>query len=71
MMEGTATPPTAASMGSAAWRGRLSWPTVISYLSSMPTSRKKMAMRKSFTNCSSVSVADHEPMPSVTPVSKK
>ena len=46
------TPPTAARMGSAAWRGTLSCPTVISYLSSMPTSRKKIAIKKSFTNSS-------------------
>ena len=64
MSAGTHTPPTAASMGSMAWRGRRSWPTVISYLSSMPTSRKKTAMRKSLTNCSTVSETVSGPAPS-------
>ena len=52
MQAGTTTPPTAASMGRSARRGFLSSPTHISYLSSMPTSKKKIAIRKSFTNAS-------------------
>ena len=66
MSAGMQTPPTAASMGSAAWRGRRSWPTVVSYLSSMPTSRKKTAMRKSFTNCSTVSETSSRPTPTIS-----
>ena len=48
------TPPTAASMGRAAWRGTLSCPTSISHLSSMPTSKKNRVMRPSFTKASTV-----------------
>ena len=70
MRAGTATPPTAASMGSAAWRGLRSWPIVISYLSSMPTSMKKMAMRKSLMNASSDMVNVSTPTPSVTGASR-
>ena len=57
------TPPTAASMGRMAWRGRRSCPTVVSYLSSIPTSRKKTAMRKSFTKASTVSETANGPTP--------
>ena len=60
---GTTTPPTAASMGSRAWRGRRSSPTVISYFSSIPTSRKKIAIKKSFTKSSTDIDAVKEPMP--------
>ena len=51
-------------MGSAACLGFLSCPTVISYLSSMPTSKKKMAMRKSLTKASMVIEKVAGPMPS-------
>ena len=66
-----ATPPTAASMGSAAWRGRRSWPTVISYLSSMPTKRKKIAMRKSLTSPSTEIDARMSPKPIVSGCMRK
>ena len=66
MAAGSTTPPTAASMGKSAWRGWRSSPTVISYFSSMPTSRKKIAMRKSFTKSSKVSENSQPPMAMVT-----
>ena len=44
---GAATPPQAARMGIMAWRGLVKTPAVSSYLSSMPTDRKKMAIKKS------------------------
>ena len=46
-------PPAAPRMGSSALRGFFSSPAVISNLISRPTSRKKMAMRKSLMKCSS------------------
>ncbi len=70
-MAGNATPPTAASMGSIAWRGLRSWPTVISYFSSMPTSRKNSAIRKSFTNPSNEIPATTGPIRSSSGVSRK
>ena len=50
---GTMAPPAAPRMGSSALRGFFSSPAVISNLISRPTSRKKMAMRKSLMKCSS------------------
>lgn len=55
MTAGPAIPPSAASVGSIMRARLFSCPTVSSRLSSMPTSRKKMAMRKSLTNRTSVS----------------
>jgi len=47
MTIGASTPPTAAMMGSSAWRMFVSSPAVISYLISRPTSRKNTAMKMS------------------------
>lgn len=57
-------------MGSRALRTLVSWPTVTSYFISRPTTRKKMAMRKSFTKVSKVNASVNEPMESSRGVSQ-
>ena len=52
MSAGTMAPPTAATMGSSAFRGSRSSPMRSSRLISRPTTRKKMAIRPSFTQWS-------------------
>ena len=50
---GAKTPPTAAMMGSSAWRMFVSSPTVSSYFTSKPTKRKNTAMNTSLITCAS------------------
>ena len=55
MRAGTTMPPRAAATGSMAARGRRSSPVTISLLISRPTTKKKTAIRTSFTNPTRVS----------------
>ena len=55
MRAGTTMPPRAAATGSTAARGRRSSPVTISRLISRPTTKKKTAMRTSFTKSTRVS----------------
>ena len=68
---GASTPPTAATMGSSAWRMFVSSPTVSSYFTSRPTSRKKMAMKMSLMTCPSDMPANPSPKKTPTSVCQK
>ena len=59
------TPPTAASAGSAAARRSRSSPTTSSRLISRPTTKKKIAISPSLTQCRRSSVTDTGPEPTV------
>ena len=58
---GASTPPMAAMMGSSAWRMFVSSPTVSSYFTSKPTSRKNTAIKMSLITCASDMPANASP----------
>ncbi len=62
MIAGRMAPPAAAMIGKSACRRFDSSPTVISYLISNPTRRKKIAISTSETKCASVDVKETPPM---------
>ena len=68
---GSATPPSAASAGRAAVRRSFSSPVTSSRLISRPTTKKKIAIRPSLTQCWRSSVIDASPMPIVSSVCQR
>ena len=62
---GPTIPPSAAAIGSAAWRGVASSPTRISRFISSPTTKKKIAIKPSLTQWSSDSLMAKLPTPRV------
>jgi hypothetical protein len=65
---GTAMPPNAATIATAARRGSRNSPPTISYLISRPTTKKKTAMRASLTQCRRSSARTNRPTSMVTSV---
>ena len=66
MIAGTAMPPIAAAIGMAALRGEASSPTSSSRLISSPTTKKKITIRPSLTQCASEWLSWNVSVPIVT-----